>query len=141
MDTSTTSSEQPEKWQRRRQMLLVLLLVGGAVWGAADLLLYDRGFLSRLVSIACAVLLAIAVMLWCVYDGRIRGFHVSGLWRWLIVLMGIVGVPYYFWQSRSRRECCRSVFGLFLFAAVAGPYYVAWYSLRYALEKVGYYAS
>ena len=119
--------------------MLVILLVGGAVWGAADLLLYDRGFLSSLVSFACGLPLAVAVMLWCVYDGRIRGFHVSRVWKWLIVLMGIVGVPYYFWQSRSHRECFRSIFGLFLFAAVAVPYYVSGYSLRYALEKIGYY--
>jgi hypothetical protein len=135
-----TVSEQPEKWQKRRRIMLVLLLVGGAFWGAADLLLYDRGFLSRFVSFACALPLAVAVMPWCVYDGRIRGFHVSGTWRWLIVLMGIVGVPYYFWQSRPHRECLRSIFGLFLFAAVAAPYYIVWYSLRYALEKIGYYA-
>jgi hypothetical protein len=135
-----TVSEQPEKWQRRRQIILVVLLVGGAVWGAADLLLYDRGFLSKLVSIGGTLLAAIAVMLWCVYDGRIRGFHISGMWKWNIVLIGIVGVPYYFWQSRPHRECLRSVFGLFLFAAVAAPYSIVWYSLRYALEKIGYYA-
>ena len=119
--------------------MLLVLLVGGAVWGMADLLLYDRGFLSRLVTSLFGLPLTIVVMLWCVYDGRVRGFHVSGLWRCLIVLMAIVGVPYYFWQSRSHRECCRNVFGVFLFAAVAVPYYVVWYSLRYALIKVGYF--
>jgi len=107
--------------------------------GSADLLLYNRGFLSHLVSIGCSIFLAIAIMLWCVYDGRMRGFHVSGIWMCLIFLIGIVGVPYYFWRSRSSRECRRSVFGLFLFAAVAAPYYTAWLSLRYALEKIGYY--
>ena len=139
MDTSTVS-EQSANCQRRRQIILAALLIGGAAWGAVDLLLYDRGFLSKLVSIGCALSLAIAVMLWCVYDGRMRGFHVTALWKWLIVLMGIVGVPYYFWQSRPHRECLRSFFGLFLFAAVAAPYYIVWYSLRYALEKIGYYA-
>ena len=140
METITAPAEQPGKWQKRRQMMMVLLLVGGAVWGSLDLLFYDHGFLSKLVSFACTLLLGIAVMLWCVYDGHIRSFHVSGTWRWLIVLLGLIGVPYYFWHSRSHRECCRNVFGLFLFAAVVVPYYLAWWSLRYLLVKVGYYA-
>jgi hypothetical protein len=140
METGTISADQPGKWQKQRQMMLALLLVGGAIWGSLDLLLYGRGFLGRLVSYVCALPIAVAMMLWCVYDGRIRGFHVSGIWRWLIVLIGIVGVPFYFWQSRSHRECFRGVFGLFLFAAVAVPYYFVWYSLGYVLEKIGYYA-
>ena len=139
MDTST-ASEQSKNWQRRRRIILAVLLVGGAAWGTADLLLHDHEVLSRLISIGYAVLLAVALMLWCVYDGRMRGFHVTGMWKWLIVLIAIVGVPFYFWQSRPHRECLRGLFGLFLFAAVAAPYYIVWYSLRYALEKIGYYA-
>jgi hypothetical protein len=132
-------SEQSANWRSRRRASLVFLFVGGAVWGAADLLLYDRGFLGKLVSIGFTLLFAIAVMLWCVYDGRLRGFQVTTIWKWFIVLLGIVGVPYFFWQSRPHRECLRSVFGLFLFVAVGAPYYIVWYSLRYALIKVGFY--
>ena len=119
--------------------MLVFLVVGGAGWGAADLLFYDLAFLAIFPSIAWALLLCFVILFWCVYDARIRDFHISEVLKMLIILMALVAVPYYFWRSRSLREFCRSAFGLPLLAAVAAPYYVVWYSLRFILEKVGYY--
>jgi hypothetical protein len=119
--------------------MLAFLIVGAAGWGAADLLFYYSGILARIISLAWALLIAFIILFWCVFDARVRSFHISPSLKLLIFLMALFAVPYYFWRSRSRREFCRTAFGLPLFAAVVVPYYVTWYSLRYVLGKVGYY--
>ena len=120
-------------------MTSVLLVVGATGWGAADLFFYDFGIVAKIISVAWALLLAFVVLVWCVYDARIRTFHISRELKLLIFLVALVAVPYYFWRSRTLREFYRSAFGIPLLLAIVVPYYVTWYSLRYILEKVGYY--
>jgi len=83
MDSHSTPSEQP-KWRKKRRMMSLFLVVGAVGWGAADLLFYYSGILASIVSLTWALLLAFVILFWCVYDARIRGFHISPLLKLLI---------------------------------------------------------
>jgi predicted neutral ceramidase superfamily lipid hydrolase len=125
----------------RRRIAFVALVSVSFFWGALGVAFYHDSLVSRLIDGFGIIFVCLAISLWSRYDSQIRAFVLTIGLRLLILLVGIVGVPLYFWQSRSRRDCVRSFFGLYLYAALYAAYLIGWYCAGYILTQTGYFSA
>lgn len=58
-----------------------------------------------------------------------------------IVVIGIGGVPAYFWKTRTRKAFFISLGGLFIYIIPAITYYLTWFGTVKVMQLLGYYAS
>ena len=86
----------------KRLCLLAMLALAAAVGVLEQLFSDDRG-IDRLLTIACAVLGIILVVVWCQYDARERSYSIRRPLRLLIIFFAVIGVPVYLLHTRGRR--------------------------------------
>ncbi|HMJ90031.1 MAG TPA: hypothetical protein VK530_09455 [Candidatus Acidoferrum sp.] len=131
----------PAPWRRRRNAILALMIGLAVISGAVDVIWYDHHLVCTVNHVIGTLVLSFLVMLWCVYDSRLRNFPLPSVFRLFILLVGLVGVPLYFCRSRGPKERLRSAFGLFLLLAAVAPYYAGWYLTIFVLTAFGYYGN
>lgn len=105
-----------EKFKKKRNNYLLLLGLWAAIGGClnawfydSDRLVYTLGILNSLGAIAL-------IYFWIIYDAKSRSYRIPQLVKYLIILLSIVGVPIYFWQTRNIKDFCLNIGGLWLFA-------------------------
>ena len=110
------------RYRRYRRRLTIALIMAGGSFGMLDLLFYSQaGFLF--FSLGAQVITSIVlILLWCHCDSVIRRQRFTSADARLVALVGVIGVPAYFWRSRHRREFLFSLGGLYLFALPAAAY-------------------
>ena len=124
-----------------RRLTFILLITSQIVFGILDVIFYyKKGFLffSFLVSVFTYLIL---VPLWCKFDSSVQKRRFRSTEGFSIIVIGIIGIPAYFWRTRTRKEFFISLGGLFLYIIPATTYYLAWLLTVKVLQLVGYYAS
>src|SRR3954468_7726173 len=107
----------------RRTLAFWLMVVTNMGFGGLDVILYDFKNLAPLVNLGSALTNGYLLIFWCTQDARFRSFLLTGGTKVRIFLIGLWGVPVYFWKSRSAPEFFRQACGLWLFALIVVAYY------------------
>lgn len=117
------------------------MIASQIVFGVLDVIFYYQkqfGYFSFYVNVLIQLVL---IMLWCSFDSAVRRQHFSFREGAIIVIIGIFGIPAYFWKSRTHKEFFISLGGLFLYIIPTVTYYLAWLVTGKVMQFFGYYAS
>ncbi len=109
------ASQPFELWGRKKTY--IWLLVGiGVIDGV--LLVFGKSHLQIDAGrpIFSAFAINVAALGWCYTDAKDRMVPVSGLLRFVMLFIAIIGVPWYFLRSRGFIQAAKGGFGLGLFA-------------------------
>ena len=114
MEEATTQSS--AAWWNHKKALIFALIACGAV--QALVISYgkslDRG--GRHFDILMGVILNMILLGWCSIDAKEKIARISGLLRFALILIPLVGVPWYFIRSRGFVGALKHGFGFGLFA-------------------------
>jgi hypothetical protein len=131
--TAVAVAQNPVDWTYRRRLSFVALVGTAALWGAIDLLAQTGVEWAGLMSLPIVIIVASVIVWWCVCDGHMRDISLSWRFRLVILIVGLVGVPMYFWRSRTPRDRIRSGLGLGLYLAAIVSYYMGWFGLGFVV--------
>ena len=126
--------------KRNRALAFVAIILLEVVSAILNTIYHsDAKFLlfSVVITTICYVWLLLE---YCRFDSRTRRYRFKfrdGIW---IVMFAIIGVPLYFWRSRSRSEFFKHVGGLYLVTMPTVIQYVTSWALIAVLQAVGYYS-
>lgn len=118
------------KHKLKRDRCLVWLGIIAVIGGILDPF-GDRVAAFQFISFLIAIALFYC---WIIYDGRMRGFTIPKYVKYIIALFGVIGIPIYFWQTRSFRQFCLQLGGLWLFIFHYIFYYVSATAVHLALS-------
>ncbi len=123
-----------------RQLTFVGLIVFNIILGALDITFnYVNGF--RAISFfAGAFIMAGLIVLWCKFDSKSRNARLKTTDAQLIFLFGMIGIPKYFWETRSRQKFLLAIGGLYLYIVPVIAYYISWFITGEILQRIGYYS-
>ncbi len=132
-----------KRYESYRRLTFLLLITSQIVFGILDVIFYYQKevlFFFLIVSVFISVIL---ILLWCSFDSGVRRQRLGLRFNegFLIILFGIVGIPTYFWKTRTRREFFISLGGLFLYIIPAIAYHLTWWGTVRVMQFLGYYAS
>ena len=114
--------------QQRNNCLLLLGLLG-AIAGCLNAFLYDLDRLSNAVGIASTFGAVVLILLWIIYDAKIQNFRLPLYLKIVIILLPFIGLPIYFWQTRSFANFCLNIGGFWLAAFYRIIYLIAAYAI------------
>lgn len=130
----------PAEAIEKRKLFLVLLGIAGLLNGGFTAYFYSQESLVSIVGICFSLIAISLIYFWIYHDSRARNYKTPKLTRYLIILIGIIGVPIYFWQTRNLKDFCLNLGGLWLFLFYSIAYYVSFYLTVFALTKLGDYS-
>ena len=125
-----------------RRLTFILLITFQIVFATLDVIFYYQKrflFYSFTVNVFTYLIL---VLLWCSFDSGVRRgrLGIRSAEGCLIVLFGIIGIPAYFWRTRTPKEFFISLGGLFLYIIPTITYYLAYWVTVKVMQFLGYYA-
>ncbi len=126
---------------KKRNLVLGLIGTAGALNGFLTACFYGKQNLVNFVEICFALIAICLIYFWIYYDAQARSFKNPKLIRYLIILIGIIGVPVYFWKTRSLKNFCLNLGGLWLFMGYSLIYYGSFFVAALVFTKLGYYSS
>ena len=126
---------------KKRNLVLGLISTAGALNGFLTACFYGKQNLVNFVEICFALIAICLIYFWIYYDAQARSFRNPKLIRYLIILIGIIGVPIYFWKTRNFNNFCLNLGGLWLFFAYSLIYYGSLFVATLVFSKLGYYSS
>jgi len=111
-------------WMRKKTYVWSLVAVGVvqasvAVIGMSHPLVYVGG------QVPLAFALNVATLGWCFVDAKERMIPISGFLRVVMLIVSLVGVPWYFLRSRGLIDAAKGWFGLGLFVLWLGSAMIA----------------
>jgi hypothetical protein len=113
------------KYKRNRTLFLLGLL--GIISGFSNAVLYNQPQLLEYSSIVASLIAIAIIYYWIIYDAKVRNYRIPKYLKYLIILFSIVGVPIYFWQTRSFKNFFLNLGGLWLFAFFSFIYSIFFY--------------
>ena len=100
------------KHRKKRSIFFALTIFTGGLNGLLIAYFNEGNNISDIINICCALFSLAWLYLWICHDAQIRNFRISKTVKYLIILVALVGVPIYFWRSRSSREFWFNLGGL-----------------------------
>ncbi len=125
---------------KKRNLVLGLIGTAGTVNGFLTACFYSRQNVVNIIEICFALIAICLIYFWIYYDAKARSFRNPKLIRYLIIFIGIIGVPIYFWRTRSWKNFCLNLGGLWLFMVYSLIYYGVFLVTALVLTKLGYYS-
>jgi hypothetical protein len=104
---------------RRSRIVLVLILASFLIVGALDSYFYATYGHRDVTAFAHLVLLAGLMFTWCKLDVRERSIEEPAGSALLVALIAVVGVPLYFFRTRTRKEAWKSTIASLGFVLLA----------------------
>ena len=105
-----------EEFKKKRNNYLLGLCLLAAIGGCLNAFLYDRDRLVYTLGILNTLGAIILIYLWIIYDAKFRSYRIPQYIKYIIVLIGLIGVPMYFWRTRNTKDFWINIGGLWLFA-------------------------
>ena len=93
--------------------------------GVLDVIFYQQKQFRGFSLIVSSLILIVLLLLWCSFDSAVRRRRFRFTEGLLIVIFGLVGIPAYFWKTRTRQEFFISLGGLFLYIIPAVTSFLA----------------
>jgi hypothetical protein len=117
-------------WRKNKRPFIIALVVcgitqaflpsiGKAVHQTQDYLNAFMGFIINFIMLG-----------WCSVDAEERAVRISGLLRFSLIIISLIGVPWYFLRSRGFVGAFKNVFGLGLFAIWLGTLFVVTFGIK-----------
>ena len=110
-----TTSVPTQFWDQKRTYLWLLAGIG-AIDGGSLVLQQSHPQIEASSRLFIAFALNVAVLGWCHVDAKEKMVPISGFLRLVMLLIAIIGVPWYFVRSRGLFQAAKGWFGLGLFA-------------------------
>ena len=132
-----------KRYEFYRRLTFLLLIASQIVFGILDVIFYYQKEFLFVFLVVSVLINVILILLWCSFDSGVRRRRLGLRFNegFLIVLLGIIGIPAYFWKTRTRREFFISLAGLFLYIIPAIAYHLTWLGTVRVMQFLGYYAS
>lgn len=128
-----------EKNKSKRHQSLLLLGITAAITGIINSLTENNDLLISLVRLLMPLLAIATIYYWIIYDARLRSYRIPKYTKYIIILFGLIGVPIYFWQTRSLKDFWLNLAGLWLFIYYCFIYYISVVITAFFLVSIGYY--
>ena len=125
---------------QKRTSVLLFLLCFSVPFGAADALLYRSEAARSASGMLWATMGAVAVLVWCIYDARIKKYPIPLWFKFAIFCLAGVTVPIYLQKTRGWRDAAKIGFGVPVFVGAIVTFYVGWYGAYWIARFAGYYA-
>lgn len=105
-------SQSSRKTKQNRNLTFLWLCLINVLSGVCEVLI-PRNYIDILNFIS-SILSLIMLYYWCHFDAQLHNFRISSI-RVLIILFAIIGIPLYFWKTRTRKQFLLNIGGLWLF--------------------------
>lgn len=116
--------------KQNRDLIFYLLCLLQIVLGVLANFIPENN--SNAFELVSTILTIILLYSWCHFDARLFGFSISHL-KYLIILLAIIGIPIYFWQTRTMRQFFLNIGGLWILLLPIILNYIAAYFTYFAL--------
>ncbi|MEL6580116.1 MAG: hypothetical protein AAFQ14_10205 [Cyanobacteria bacterium J06621_12] len=100
---------------KKRSFFFALIILAGAANGLLIACFQGQEAAISIVNILCNLMAIAGIYLWVYHDAKIHNFKISTVVKYLVILVGIIGIPIYFWRSRSSKDFWFNLGGLWLF--------------------------
>ncbi len=110
-----------------------------AIAGCVDAFTNNNGLPMDIISILVSIVAIAIIYYWVIYDAKLRNYRIPKYVKYTIILFSIVGVPIYFWQTRSFSNFCLNLAGLWIFIYHYFVYYLGVVLMTFLLSSAGYY--
>lgn len=127
------------KVKSKRDMFLLWLGIAAAATGLVDAFANNSKLPIDIISIAISIVAIIIIYCWVIYDAKLRNYRIPKYIKYIVILFSIIGVPIYFWQTRSFKDFCLNFAGLWLFIYHYFIYYLGVVITTFFLTRTGYY--
>ncbi len=128
-----------KKIENKRNRYLFLLGIAAAMAGSINTFTNNNGSLITIFRLLISLIAISIIYFWIIYDAKIRNYHIPKYIKYTIILFGIIGVPIYFWRSRSFKSFCLNLAGLWLFIYYFVIYYIFAVITAFFLFQIGYF--
>jgi hypothetical protein len=105
----------PVWWKNKRTFIIALVMCGFAqafIPTNGNTAHQSQDYSNVFISFA----LNFIMLGWCSVDAEERAVRISGLLRFALIIISVIGVPWYFLRSRGMVGAFKNVLGLGLFA-------------------------
>lgn len=99
-------------WKAKRDVVFSIYLGSAWAFGYAGVALQHHPSWVSTGWMVEAIFQLVLIVLWCGYDARFRVFPLTGFLRLTILLLVVVGVPWYLVRTRGWRGAALIGFGL-----------------------------
>ena len=111
-------------WMRKKTYVWSLVAVG-VVQAVVAIIGTSHPRVDVGGQIPLAFALNVAALGWCFVDAKEKMIPISGFLRVVMLIVSLIGVPWYFWRSRGLIGAAKGWFGLGLFALWLGSAMIA----------------
>ena len=116
-----------DKNKKRRDRTLLFFGLSAIVAGYLTVLFAQQENLLNLLSILMSISSICLLYYWVIYDARLRNYRIPKWIKYLIILITIIGLPIYFWRTRSIKDFCLNIGGYWLIVFYSFCYLAAAY--------------
>ena len=127
------------KMKQKRKTALFWLGIAAGVSGCIDAFTEHDGLIISIVRLLMSLIAIAIIYYWIVYDAKLYDYRIPKYLKYIIILFAIVGIPLYFWQTRSFKAFCYNLAGIWLFIYYGFIYYICAVIMALLLSGWGYY--